>query len=60
MTIEARSGGIHGVLCDCGKFHNFDGYYFAHTHLELKLQCECGSSCIIKNEQIIKVSRKES
>ncbi len=41
-----------GVLCNCGKFHKFDGYYYAHSHYELTLKCECGNECTLRNGRV--------
>ena len=42
-----------GVLCDCGEFHRFDPYYYAHTHIAIIMECVCGNICVIKNEKIM-------
>jgi len=51
----------NGVLCECGTHHTFDSYYYAHTHVQLTVHCDCGNSCTLKHDRIVAqvIKRKE-
>lgn len=53
-TLYNENGDPKGIECDCGEYHLFDGYVYAHWPIELKFTCpECGKSCTIQNGEII-------
>jgi hypothetical protein len=42
-----------GFNCECGKYHQFSVYVFAHTHVELTHTCDCGRKHMIFNLEVI-------
>lgn len=46
-----------GYTCECGKFHKFSAYVYAHYDVELVHACDCGrkntliGGCVSHTEQ---------
>lgn len=34
--------GEHGYTCECGKFNKFTAWVYAHMHVRILHECECG------------------
>ena len=49
----------NGVLCSCGEFHEFSEYYYANTYCEITLKCKCGMECVLFNDEIVKINKKD-
>ena len=49
-----------GYTCDCGKFHKFGGWVFAHWNIELTHTCDaCGATTVICEGEVLETAEAE-
>lgn len=46
-AVKAEKKG-KGYICECGRYHKFNGWYFAHVGItDIKHECKCGKVNIL-------------
>ena len=55
MTEELQKG----FTCECGEFHEFCVYVYAHWYDELNFECKCGVTSYIDAGEVISSEKNE-